>query len=187
MLVKVLDENRIKILMEDQDVDLYNLPFERINEEETAVRSFIYDLLEKAREETGIDLNNSSLMVEVIPGVSRSYYILITRIPGEGNEKIEFEHNLSFEPEMYLFLIDNGSDLLCFINQLKLYPPEKIEVFYFQKKYYVMFSYDQRRLESYGFSSFLLRLEEFGKRCRFHSINIGLLREWGEQIDVLDL
>ncbi len=182
MLVKVLDENRVKILMEDQDIDYYDLPFERINEGEPHVQSFLYGLLEKTRDETGLDLNNCSLMVEVIPGVSRSYYILITRISGEEKDKISFDKMERMDLEMYLFFIQDGKEVLDFLNHLKSFPPEKCELYYYRKGYYVALMYRPYQTARPGFASFIMQSEEFGGRCRYSAMNIGILREWGERI-----
>ncbi len=187
MLVKVLDENRVKILMEDQDIEFYDLPFERINEEEPQVRSFLYELLEKTRKETGLDLNNCSLMVEVIPGVSRSYYILITRIPSDEKEKISLDKLERTDLEMYLFSIHDGKDVLNFLNYLKSFPPDKCELYYYQKCYYAALLFRPYQTAHPSFTPFIMQLEEFGGRCRYHAMNIGILREWGERIGGSDL
>ncbi|MBR4086825.1 MAG: adaptor protein MecA, partial [Clostridia bacterium] len=78
--MKVLDENRVKILIEDQDIELYDLPFEKINYDDRYSRAFIMELLQKTYEETGVNFCECKVMVEVIPGVSNSYYILLSKI-----------------------------------------------------------------------------------------------------------
>ena len=180
MLVKVLDENRVKILMEDQDVEFYDLPFEKINDEEPQVRSFLYDLIQKTHEETGVNLKNCRLMVEVIPGVSRSYYILITRMPGDGTEKLEFDKIDRTDSEMYLFKINDGAGVLRFFDYLKNFRPAKSELYYYQHCYYAALAFRPYQTARADFSSFIMQLEEFGGRCRYHSANEATLREWGE-------
>ncbi len=182
MQVKVLDENRIKILMEDQDVEYYDLPFERINEEEPLVQEFLSDLLKRTKTEIGLDLHNSSLLVEVIPGSSRSYYILITRMAGQEDAKTSLYSEESAKAEMYLYMINDGEDVLRFFEQLRAYPPETAELFYYRKCYYAALYYRSRQISHPSFYSLLMQLEEFGGRCDYHAANIGLLRERAELV-----
>ncbi len=180
MLVKVLDENRVKILMEDQDIEFYGLPFEKINYDDPLSRAFIYDLIQKTYDQTGVDFQDCRVMIEVVPGVSRTYYILLSKMEKDGREKIEFDKAERTDTEVYIFRIDHGSDVLKFFEGLKEFRPDTSELYCYRNSYYVTLSFPAALTVKPEFSLFLMRLEEFGGRCRYHYTNEALLKEWGE-------
>ena len=182
MLVKALDENRVKVLIEDRDIDRYDLPFEKLNYDDQNSRAFIYEILEEAYDQTGINFRNCRLMIEVIPGVSRSYYVLLTRILQNGDEKIEFDKADRTESEMYIFKIDQGSKVFRFFRFLSKIPPQKSDLYFYNQHFYVALSFAPYVVEKEDFRWFIHGLEEFGERCSFRYSNEALLREWGERL-----
>ena len=180
MLVKVLDENRVKILMEDQDIEFYGLPFERINYEDPLSRAFIYELIQKAYDQTGVDFQDCRLMIEVVPGVSRAYYILLSKMEADGHEKIEFDKADRTDTEVYIFRLNHGSDVLKFFEVMRDFRPDTSELYRYRNSFYVTLSFPVSMTVMPEFSRFLMRLEEYGGRCRYHYTNEALLREWGE-------
>ena len=180
MLVKVLDENRVKILMEDHDIDFYGLPFEKINYDDPLSRAFIYELIKKTYDQTGVDFQDCRIMIEVVPGVSRTYYILLSKMGADGREKIEFDKADRTDTEVYIFRIDHGSDVLKFFEGLKDFHPDISELYFYRNYFYVTLTFSAMLTVKPEFSSFLMRLEEYGGRCRYHYTNEALLKEWGE-------
>ncbi len=180
MLVKVLDENRVKILMEDQDIEFYGLPFEKINYDDPLSRAFIYDLIQKTYDQTGVNFQDCRVMIEVVPGVSRTYYILLTKIQREGREKIEFDKADRVDTEVYIFKIDHGSDVLKFFRSMMQFRPDISELYSYKNCYYVTLTFSASLTVKPEFALFLMQLEEYGGRCRYHYINESLLKEWGE-------
>ena len=179
MLLKILDRDRVKILMENDDVDYYDLPYEKLNYEDPASKAFIYDLIQKTYEQTGVDFLDCRLMIEVIPGVSRTYYVLLTRLNGNGSKKVEFDKIEQAELEMYLFRFERGSDVFKFFKNMKRYCPEKSDLFLYGRMYYVALSFSGNMVNDGGFVAFLEQLSEYGERCQFHPINEAILRERG--------
>lgn len=182
MLLKVLDENRVKILMEDQDIDLYDLPFEKLNYEDRYSRAFIMELLQKTYEETGVNFQDCKVMVEVIPGVSKSYYILLSKIEGSGDRKIEFDKAELSENETYIYCLKTANELIRFLKQMKKLYPIKDELFYYNDKYYIVLDFSSQLIAQNEFAFFLSKMEEYGERCRFKMTNEAVLREWGEKL-----
>ena len=180
MLVKVLDENRVKILMEDHDVELYDIPFEKLNYDDPLSRAFIYELIQKTYDQTGVNFQDCRVMIEVVPGVSRTYYILLTRMEREGRERIEFDKADRADAEMYIFRVTNGSDVLKLFHYMDRFRPEISELYRYKQQYYILLSFSPDVMLDPYFPSFLSGLEEFGGRCRFHYINESILKEWGE-------
>ncbi len=182
MLVKVLDENRVKILMEEQDIDQYDLPFEKIDYDDPVSKAFLFELIQKTYDETGMNFQDGRLMVEVIPGVSRSYYILLTRIKSDGEEKIEFDKTEQYEAEMYIFRVEHGRDVIRFFDACYAFHPKASQVYYYSDSYYITLSFHPHQISDKGFAPFIQHLEEYGKRCRYHYINGAILQEKGEKI-----
>lgn len=180
MLLKVLDENRVKILIEDQDIVLYDLPFEKINYDDRYSRAFIMELLQKTYEETGLNFCECKVMVEVIPGVSNSYYILLSKIEGNGEKQIEFDKAESSENDAYIFCLKTAEDLIRFLKQIHLFYPIKNDVYFFNDSYYVLLNFTPQVTSKNEFGLFLSKMEEYGERCKFKIINEAVLKEWGE-------
>ena len=182
MLVKVLDENRVKILMEDQDIDYYDLPFEKLNYDDPVSKAFLYELIQKTYDQTGVNFLDCRLMIEVVPGVSRTYYILLTRIRHEGGEKVEFDKADCTEMEMYIFKLEKGSEVLKFFKGLRQHPPSKSDLYFYNGVYYVTLAFPPHFTAESEFQNYLQHLEEFGERCRYRYTNESILREWGERL-----
>ena len=179
MLVKVLDENRVKILMEDQDIEYYDLPFEKLNYDDPLSRAFIYELIQKTFDQTGVNFQDCRIMIEVVPGVSRTYYILLTKMEQNGKEKIEFDKADRSDTEVYIFRADQGSDVFRFVENLRELFPISCELYYYAHSYYMVLSFAPDVVIKPNFPMYLMRLEEFAGRCRFHYINESVLKEWG--------
>ncbi len=180
MLLKILDEDRVKILMEEQDIEHYDLPFEKLNYDDPYSRAFIYELMQKTYDETGIDLSDSRVMIEVVPGVARAYYILISRIKQEGERKIEFDKAEIPEAEEYIFCLCKGEELLRFLKHFKIFYPQNSEIYLYNQQYYVLLSYGPQTVKEPRFLEFIYGLEEYGKRCDYQFHNAALLKERGE-------
>lgn len=182
MLVKVLDNDRVKILMEDQDIAFYDLPFEKLSEEDPDSQAFIYELIQKTQERTGIDFKDCKVMIEVVPGVSGSYYILLTRMREEGEGKICFDKADLAEREVYIFRINHAWDIPSFFELMSGFSPEESSLYFFGESYYALLAFNPSIIKNSDFNFFLLSLEEFADRCRYQYINEALLMEWGECI-----
>ena len=182
MLVKVLDENRVKILMEDQDIELYDLPFEKLNNEDPVSRAFLYELIQLTYEQTGVNFQDCHLMVGVVPGVSRAYYILLTRMSYEGDGGVEREYTERTEPEMYIYKLDQGEDVIKFFQYLQNCPPQKSELYRYNGVYYILLNFFPHAPNDCFFEQQLTRLEEYGSRCKFRFFNESILKEWGERL-----
>lgn len=180
MLLKVLDENRVKILIEDQDIEFYDLPFDKIDYDDRHSQAFIMELLEKTYEETGVNFCECKVMVEVIPGVSNSYYILLSKMEGSGDRKIEFDKAEISENDTYIFCLETAEKLIVFLGKLGSVYPIKSEVYFYNDLYYVLLNFSPQLTSTDAFGFFLNKMAEYGKRCTFKVINEAVLKEWGE-------
>lgn len=182
MLLKALGENSVKVLMEDQDIERYNLPFEKLNYDDPHSRAFIYELIKKSYEQTGINFQDCRLMVEVIPGFSRAYYILITKLDGEGSEEIEFDKAEVGEPETLTFRLENAMQVYRFFEILEQTPPQKSTLYYYNGSYYTVLEFSVNNTLANDMNLKLKQLEEYGGRCRYCYENEAFLTEKGEYL-----
>ena len=180
MLVKVLDENRVKILVEDQDIAYYDLPFEKLSDDDPASRNFIYDLIRKTYEHTGIDFKDCKVMIEVVPGISGSYYVLLTRISEDGEEKLHFDKAEIAERETYIFKLPQAGAVFAFFGSLKVSPPQESRLYLLGDAYYAVLLFDPTTTQKASFKKLMVSLSEFASRCRYRYMNEGILKEWGE-------
>ena len=176
MLVKALDSNRVKILIEESDVEKYDLPFERINYDDPISKKFIYELIQKAYEVTGMDFKDRHIMIEVIPGVSKTYYVLLTSLSKNGNSYIEFDKAEKSEEDVYIYKALNANSVLRFASLVCNHTLVKKELYWYRDSYYIVLSY----LPISEPDNLIDLYEEFANRCRFDYINESVLREHGE-------
>ncbi len=177
MLLRALDANRVKILMEDQDILNYDLPFEKLNYDDDYSRAFIYELIQTTYEKTGIDFKNSRIMIEVIPGVSRSYYIILSRLDSEGAGDIEFDKTERPEEACYIYSLHTAKNIFPFFRSLLRYPPIKSYIFFFYDQYYILLYF---AIENAKIAHLAAILDEFGSLCQYHLMNDAFLMEHGE-------
>lgn len=182
MRVKVLDSQKVKILIEDQDILEYNLPFEKINYDDQYSKAFICDLIRKTYEQTGINFRDARVMIEVIPGVARSYYVVLTKVQSDGNEQIEFDKTERSEPDVYVFKLDRGGDVFRFFSIVKAACPDTSELYYYDNRFYAVLSFMPHVSNDKAFLELMNLLAEFADRCQYRYVNSGLLAEWGELI-----
>lgn len=190
MLLKVLDENRVKVLMEEDDIDFFDLPFEKLNYDDPYSRSFIYDLFKKTYEQTGVDFKNCRVMIEVIPGVSKAYYILLSKMKDEAGEQIEFDKAELTETDQYIYSFDSAENVFFFVDQIRRFFPQRIDLYSYNSKYYMVLCFLPAVTQKHEFGILLSELEEFGERCKFKYENEAVLVEWGIHIigsDVMDI
>lgn len=176
MIVKALDKNRVKILMEDRDIEQFGLPFEKLNYEDPYSKAFIFDLMKIAREQTGVDFQESRTMVEVVPGASRSYYILMTKLMGDGENSVEFDKAEQGETTQYIYQFESGENLLRFCTKTKDAAPS--ELYYLNGFYYLVLHVLPQRMAELGGTMELI--EEYGNKCLYDYVNEGILAERGE-------
>ncbi|MBQ7089743.1 MAG: adaptor protein MecA [Clostridia bacterium] len=180
MLVKVLDEHQVKILVEDYDVLEYNLPFEKLSYDDPCSKSFIYELIRKTYEETGIDFHDCRVMIEVIPGIARSYYVLLSKLESTDGERIEFDKAERSDSDIYIYKLSRGGDVFCFFSALIGFEPQVSELYHFGDSYYIVLVFSPLITRNEAFLQLLDHLDEYGHRCKYRYENMGLLAERGQ-------
>ena len=180
MLLKVLDDCRVKIMVESVDIQKYEMPYEKIDYEDPSSRAFIYELICYIKEHTGLDFTSNKLMVEVIPGCSRVYYILITKLERCEETDIEFDKTALDEREVYVFRLLKLSETMNFIK--KKTDRLNVLVYRYGRDYYLVIMASPQLARKDFFENFLIQMDEYAGRCRYNYMNEAILNEYGELV-----
>ena len=180
VLLKVLDDCRVKVMVEYADIQKYGMPYEKINYDDPSSRTFIYELICFIKSQTGLDFMNNRLMVEVISGYSKIYYILITKLEQCDGTDIEFDKADKDDNEVYIYKVLHPSKALRFIE--KELNPLSVSLYRYCNEYYLVLMVSPCVVRKDCFVFFLNQLEEFAGKCRYNYVNEAILNEYGEQI-----
>ncbi len=183
MRLKVIDENKVKILIENKDFDEYSVPEDVCDYEKSAVREFILKLLNEIYIQTGIDFFNSKVFLEIIPGTSDAFYIVISRISSE-NQPFQLT-SVKADEDMYLFELyhpENIFDVSNLINKQNTLKVGNSKMYRYKNKYYIAVYFPPETVSDAKFYDLIKKITEYSKKCRWNILNEPILDEWGEMI-----
>ena len=180
MQVKVINNDKVKILIEDKDFDDFIdfkglVEFDRLNEKE-----FMFKILCKTYEQTGLDFLNSKILVDIIPGASTSFYIVVTRIQTEktvGNSPVKADEDMYLFELHYPECIYDIAEILTTNKVLKI---GSNKMFKYKNKYYFMINFPPETVSSEQFKYLINDLTKYSCKCKWSIMNEGFLMEWGE-------
>lgn len=117
MKIEQSSEGKIKITLNDDDMKKYDITFAGLDYNRMDTKRVVWELLAKARSETGFDFSGGSLLVEAFPGPGDGCTIYFTGIAGDGKKgKLKLNRNC-FGPYIYVF--DGCDELLDCVKRLK--------------------------------------------------------------------
>ena len=164
----MLSENKVKLMLEAEDLSYYGLTFEEIDYERPATQRAFRDMMSRVRRDVGFSSEGCRLLVEARPAEGGGCILVVPKQPlqregrssvrkaGEGKSVFRFE------------LVD---DLLDALNGLKRVREEETRLYRMEGCYYAMVKND-------GSAARLLR--EFARECP--SRTEGLLEQKGAPI-----
>ncbi len=103
MKIENIGQNKLKILLNDQDMIQYNISYDQLDYNDSDTKKLVLQLLNVAKSETGFDAAAGKLFIEVFPDVDGGcifYFTLLTGEKKKGNEK-----NILINP--FIFEFDN--------------------------------------------------------------------------------
>jgi len=168
MLFKIINKDKVKILIEKEDV-LFTYYKENYI-------TCVAELLISIYKNTGIDFTNSKIMIEVVNGESDTYYIIITRI---SSSKEKTDEN---EVDMYIFKITQPERLFNMVSVInrKSVNIKKSELYeYKNEMYFCIYVLND---DAYAQEELIDELEKNVPRCRWNIISDSILKEWGRLI-----
>ncbi len=175
MLFKVINNDKVKILIEKNDIK----NFEKIrfdsNCEDT--KNAIAILLLGIYEQTGLNFLNNSVLIESVKGYSDTFYVVITRLDESKNNNFSDTD----EVDMYLFILDNIEDVMdlskLFISNNTSLKCSKL--YRYKDKLYICLYFSPEQIAKSDFDKLIKSIEKLYTRCRWSILNDVILNEWG--------
>lgn len=181
MLFKVINNDKVKVLVERDDA----IKFAELNfdEEDDKTRNSVAELLIEIYEQTGINFMNSKIVLEVVRGISQSYYIIVTRIINAEDKTDSITED--DEVDMYIFRLAGPETLFDIIDVFKKSNtvfPAKSELYRYKKALYICIGFSVDTMKNESFTCLIDELSSVGERCKWNIVNDAILKEWGTLI-----
>lgn len=175
MLFKVINKDKVKILVEKDELPIIE-ELDYYDPDKGVPRS-VAELLIKTYEQTGIDFLNSKIMLEVVHGVSQSYYIIITRLSISANETEDYE------VDMYIFKLSGAEAVFDIAEAVECFgfsERQRSDIYKYRGLFYLCMYFTADSVKSKDFNALISAIEEKAERCSWNIVNDAILREWGE-------
>ena len=184
MKIKVLSDASVKVLMENEDINTYQMPFSALNQNDAHSLEFICELLFIILEKTGISFLEDDLMIEATGGWGGNYYILVSRSDQSVGIHLKKDgHQL--DNVMFIYMFTNPRDFrglaACFARFSNFIPTDS-ELFKLGKQYYILLAFDAEQTKNPAFRMLECSLCEYFEKCRRITELEGVLRERGEML-----
>ena len=105
MKIELINENQLKIHLEEEDIHYLKLSDEKIDYRNTQVRTFFWEVMKIAKEQNGFDAFNSHLILETLKS-DAGYFMIVTRGP-KSNGLFRVKKSVSAKKQT------SKSDALC--------------------------------------------------------------------------
>ncbi len=164
MQIKVIGYDKVKVLIETEDILRYHIPLSAWKEGDTECEEFIYILLREIYRQTGISFMHCEILTEIIQGISEAYYIIMTKT-ADSLSDMQTASKLCSErdQETFLFEVDRLADLLKIASVFWGDGiPCRSKLYRYQGRYYLLISFlYEVKKENRDFA--LARVGEFAK------------------------
>lgn len=180
MLFKVINNDKVKILVENSEIDktfLYNL-----NISNEGAKDTLAYLLINIYNETGISFLNSKVYIEIIEGTANTYYIIITRLKSQDNDEFIITEPLQ-EDDMYIYHINNIENLFVASKIINIDYIQKDQLLEYKDKLYFLIYFKTQYLQNEQLRLCINQLDNLFTRCKCKMIADAILNEWGTVVD----
>ena len=181
MLFKVINNDKVKILVENSEIDktfLYNL-----NTNNEVAKDTLAYLLISIYNETGISFLNSKVYIEIIEGTTNTYYIIITRLKSQDNDDFIIAEPLQ-EDDMYIYHIKNIENLFDASKIIDIDFIQKDQLLEYKDKLYFLIYFKNQYLQNEQLRLGISKLDNLFTRCKSKLVADAILNEWGTVIDI---
>ncbi len=185
MIIKKITDKRVKVLIEAKDIRDYKVPYQRLNTADDQSAEFIYKILLKILEETGISFLENALILEATPACGGNYYITIT-VGNDPDTPLQLRKSGGENDEMRIFLLQHPDHIRGMQKILAGHPtllPSESSLYLYQNRLYCTMEFSPMQLEHPKFAALMLQLNEYGLPCRTGVEYEGILVERGKMID----
>lgn len=179
MYIKVLNNNKVKVIVEKDDIeDFETIDFDSCCEN---TKNAVAVLLVGIFEQTGLNFFDSKIMIETLKAGCQSYYVIITRIT-----KCESHNNHltdSGEANMYLYKLNYIEDAIDIAELIKSDSNivKYSKLYKYQNQFYLCLYLNNDNTNT---DKFIDNLDNSYTRCKWNIFNDVILHEWGSLINI---
>jgi len=87
MELRLINDNKLKIMLTNEDMASLDITCEEIDYDDTGTRRMFWDILDRAKHETGFDAAGDKIFVQVYPDKSGGCLMYVTKMNGMKNER----------------------------------------------------------------------------------------------------
>lgn len=178
--IKPISDQQVKVLVENEDIRKYKIPFEKVSATDNDSMEFIYRLLFMILEETGISFLEDDLNVEVYPACGGNYYVMIAK--EKDGDGIRLQKESTDSGDMHILQIEKAQDIrgaMQCLRQNCALLPHRISLYSYGRAYYLLMEFTPEQVANANFKILKLQLNEFGNFCRKAIEYEGILAEHG--------
>lgn len=178
MLIKAINEDKVKILVEEKDIGVFP-DFKTLDYNNDDSREFILGLLKEVYTSTGINFLDGRVVIEALPGNAGAYYIVITRMSHDKTKPSKPDGDL------YLFELcdlEKIFDAASVFSRFENLTVTETALYKFKNKYYLAVDFPPETVSDNKFYLLIKSLTEHFDKCKWNIINDAILKEWGELI-----
>lgn len=181
MFLKVINSDKVKILVEEKDIVEYGLNFENLDYNESLSKNFVLQLLEETYLKTGINFLDSKILIEAVPAISNSFYVIITRLSYSDAPSVNFDKTVRSDEDMYLFELSSPENLFDIIEVIRNggFKTGEMRLYEYRKKFYFSIDFPPETADSDSFYLLVRKITEYSEKCKWRITNEALLKEWG--------
>jgi negative regulator of genetic competence, sporulation and motility len=183
MKLELINVNKIKIILEPEDLTKFDLSFDGLNYNELSTRQVFWEVMNVAKQRTGFDIDGSKLLVEAFPEPAGGFALYVTKVEDEScPEGVENEVKKLLrikslkkpEPvkfrtprsDRYIFVFEDFEAVLKAITRFKEFTEPRIidsSLYLYRGMYYFIFtaaSFDDYEAKQTG--NMLAALSDYG-------------------------
>ncbi len=160
MKLTKLDEDNIRILLEKEDLEKYNISFELIKVKSIKTKEAFWKIVNAAHEKSGFNPTGNKLLIEAFPKSNGEVLLYVTRLPEESNLKT------GESGKTYLFSFNDADAFLGAyreINETRLELMEKKHYIYNGTHYLYFMPVSITVTDARLLEKLLLSLYEYGQ------------------------
>jgi len=125
MEYKLVNENKLKIVLTNEDMALLDITPEEMDYDNTGTKRIFWEILDRAKHQIGFDAGSEKLFVQVYPDKNGGCLMYVTKDAQKGNPYI---YEKKYKSKLYtgvkkkrlLYMFDNSENLLEACQQLVL-------------------------------------------------------------------
>lgn len=183
MNIQKVGRDRLRIQLDPQDLDRYDLDYYSISKESPGTKRLLKEILSEA-ERSGFNTQSCKLLLEVLPGKNNGCVIYITKSRCSTERKM-LNNEKPTPKNSYVFSCGDLEDSICAIGHFADFPDIPIQssaLYCFDKKYYLIFIPVPVGLNRDRFAALLAALSEYGNAESCSAIREAMLNEHGTVI-----